>query len=830
MTEKLKKDLQLLSQKGIVYHSVTMAPKKDISGNYVYKTDYPDSIVKLCKQYPTYKNVTLTKNHNDKLNGSLVFTGESYNLIGIDIDNKENTIEKYEQLSKEKGFYRSTLTVKTANDGFHEYYKLSNMQKGMLKNFNASEGSFFNLHVDIKYNNQLLFGPAIFGDDNEFTYEIIHDVDLIELPEYLFSEILRKMPVEKREGKKVVNRGKIIKKEEKTLPIEPAIIIPKHNIKDIQKAKDLILLLNDNRANVRQQWLELGYCLHNIDDSLLGNWIEFSKKSPKFEVGECEKLWMNMNSNGLTIGSLIYWVQTDNPKNYFSYKYESILKYIKLSYSMTNDDIARLFYKLKKYDLKCAQEEPKNIWYLLNDGIWEKLEGTSKIRSMINKDLIYLYRDHLCHLSKKNIADEISEDEKTKNSADIVILGKLIAKLKNFGFVTEIIKQSIQYFKEDKFIEKLDTDPYILCFGKDLFDLKTCEWRDTLPSDYCSLKCGVTKANINDKHESLLHSIFLDIFGTEERKSYMINCFSSFLNGSNEKQLFHVWMGKGANGKSVIQGYFKAAFGDYFCDMPTSLITEKEGSSAQANPELCRGRGKRVAFFSEPQEGSKLNNSIIRKWSGGERISCRGLYESSYQYDVLFKAIILCNTKFQMQDVSDDSIPRRCNYVDFKTKFDYNPRTSFQRLRNDKYGTIEHWNEMKGSFMNMLINNYIKLKANNLKFDMPKCMIEDKDGFVDSQNEVKEFLKSECTKTDNETDYVTSKNLFGEFINYARKNNIKIIIKEPEFKERAKCELPFRERYQPRENGKKLNLSSVFTNVKFNENEEDNIPFNNLDA
>ena len=34
----------------------------------------------------------------------------------------------------------------------------------------------------------------------------------------------------------------------------------------------------------------IGVCLHNIDDRLKEDWIEFSKKSPKFVEGECEKM------------------------------------------------------------------------------------------------------------------------------------------------------------------------------------------------------------------------------------------------------------------------------------------------------------------------------------------------------------------------------------------------------------------------------------------------------------------------------------------------------------------------------------------------------------
>lgn len=833
--EKLEKDLKFFTQKGIVFHSTTLVPEKNSEGEYVYSAEYPDKIVKKSLYYPKYRDGTLKTMYDVKKNASLVFMGEVYNLIGVDVDNKDDTVDKYEEISKKNDSFRKTLTIKTVNNGIHEYYRLDDNQKIRLKNFKASTGDFLGLNIDIKYNNQLLFGPAIFGDDNEFTYEIIKETEPNVLPDYLFNEILKhviepkpsevkvKMEAKEKQSQQV-NKGILINLVPEGIKLKKKFDSEKKRANDIQKAKDLINIVDADRFNDWDKWFKLGCCLHNIDNSLLDVWFEFSKKNLKFEEGKCELLWGKMRNEGYTIGSLIFWAQMDNPKRYKEYMYIKMLKYIQFSYSMTDLDIAYVFYRIEKYILKCAQEEPKHIWYILDEGIWQRLEGTSKIRILISKDLVAVYRDHLNYLHQKNLT-VMTEIERNKLNGNIEIVNNIIIRLKTFNYVTTIIKQSVQFFKEDKFIEKLDNNPHIMCFGKNLFDLKTCAWRETLPNDYCSLKCGVDKNNINNKYVELLNKIFLDIFGTEERKEYMINCFSMFMNGDNSKQLFYVWCGKGANGKSVIQNYFKSSFGDYFCDLPSSLITEKEGKSGEANPELCRGRGKRIAFFAEPQENSKLNNSIIKKWSGGERISCRALYESPYQYDVLFKIIILCNTKFKLQDVNDDSIPRRCTYIDFKTKFDYNPQTSFQKLRNDKYGTSEHCEQIKGSFMFILLENYIRLKEKNFNFVMPVDMIKDKEEFINSQNEVKEFLKTECTKTDHETDYITAKELFRNFQDYAKMNNIKIYIKEKEFKERVMRELPFKERYQPTINGKKLNIFSLFTNIKLNVEEE----INNLD-
>ena len=78
-------------------------------------------------------------------------------------------------------------------------------------------------------------------------------------------------------------------------------------------ARELIPILNDRRINDYESWLNLGFCLHNIDDRLLADWFTFSKKSNKYVEGECENMWANMDNEGLGFGSLCLWGKEDNP-------------------------------------------------------------------------------------------------------------------------------------------------------------------------------------------------------------------------------------------------------------------------------------------------------------------------------------------------------------------------------------------------------------------------------------------------------------------------------------------------------------------------------------
>ena len=147
--------------------------------------------------------------------------------------------------------------------------------------------------------------------------------------------------------------------------------------------------------------------------------------------------------------------------------------------------------------------------------------------------------------------------------------------------------------------------------------------------------------------------------------------------GKNTKELFHIWTGTGRNGKGVIAEILRSSFGDYYCYPSVSLITQKMASSTSANPELAKTRGARIVMFAEPEEGSRLNNSIMKQYTGGDELTTRALFCNPFSFTPHFTIILQCNT-FQMQDVKDDSIPERLLFMKFKNSFVDEPTMDWQ--------------------------------------------------------------------------------------------------------------------------------------------------------
>jgi putative DNA primase/helicase len=92
-----------------------------------------------------------------------------------------------------------------------------------------------------------------------------------------------------------------------------------------------------------------------------------------------------------------------------------------------------------------------------------------------------------------------------------------------------------------------------------------------------------------------------------------------------------------------------AAFvtGDYADTVPieTFLQPTARRSGSQPTPDLAKLPGVRYLRIGEPDKGAKLNESLIKRATGGDPIDARDLNKSFFTYFVQFKLTIACNPK-----------------------------------------------------------------------------------------------------------------------------------------------------------------------------------------
>jgi hypothetical protein len=86
---------------------------------------------------------------------------------------------------------------------------------------------------------------------------------------------------------------------------------------DEEWALSYLSALNSYRADDYDDWVAVGMALHSVSDSLLPEWENWSRQSPKYKPGDCEKKWKSFKRQGVAIGSLARIAKQDGWRSPF---------------------------------------------------------------------------------------------------------------------------------------------------------------------------------------------------------------------------------------------------------------------------------------------------------------------------------------------------------------------------------------------------------------------------------------------------------------------------------------------------------------------------------
>jgi P4 family phage/plasmid primase-like protien len=488
---------------------------------------------------------------------------------------------------------------------------------------------------------------------------------------------------------------------------------------EIEYIEKLISILKKERSNVRDDWINLGMALHNIDPcnlNLLNMWIEFSKHSKKYIDGECEKMWRGFKNIGLTMGSLIYWAKEDDMDAFIKIKQEYVSSYISIStlnsIDSSHNTLANILHKKFQEKFVCSSLK-SSIWYMFDGQRWTATENGHALKIKIASELLLEFMNCVTECNKMINMETVSEDNKKNYEKKADTYRKTMNKLCDSTFQINIMKQCADIFYDPKFEDKLDdTYRFLIAFDNGVYDLKNKVFRNGRPSDYISFSTNIDyipfdKIKKNKKKMKLyedMSQFLTSIFPDKDVKAYMIRVMASLLDGSTKEQKIRLWLGDGANGKGKLRKLIDLAFGDYAKTIDVALFTRPHGDPKGASPIIYDKKGVRILWLDEPNEGAIWNAGLLKYFSGGDLLTSRTLYQATIRkYYPQFCMIIISNF-FPEFKANDDGIWRRAEPVLYPNKFVPNPMAENEhKIDLDLDEKIETWKEV---FMSMLIDEY----------------------------------------------------------------------------------------------------------------------------
>jgi len=186
--------------------------------------------------------------------------------------------------------------------------------------------------------------------------------------------------------------------------------------------------------------------------------------------------------------------------------------------------------------------------------------------------------------------------------------------------------------------------------------------------------------------------------------------------------------GNGSNGKTMMLQRTRELMGSYGAVASIDSFQIQKNRSGPRD-DLAVLKAARLVVSSEADDGSFLDESVIKLASGGDALKCRHLYGKPIEYVPRFKLNIMTNPIPRIRG-TDHGIWRRIIYVEFTRQFPQDLRLEYE-LAHERQGILT-W----------LVQGAIEWFAGGLR--IPVSIQESTESYRRSQDPIGGFLEDWC--------------------------------------------------------------------------------------
>ena len=389
-------------------------------------------------------------------------------------------------------------------------------------------------------------------------------------------------------------------------------------------------------------------------------------------------------------------------------------------------------------------------WYTYSEGAWRRDEGailvSEKIKDFVRLMILY--------------CGEITDDDLRKNYMTFV------NKMGDRRMRDRILKDATGELHISA--SQFDANPYLINCLNGTYDLSDYSFRPARWDDFLTMQTAFRHTVSRDVRCERWEKFIDEVTeGDKEKADFLQRALGySMLGLSNEECMFILHGKTTRNGKSTMLNTIETMLGDYARVAPVGIICKSDRlrDAEAASPTLAGLKGKRFVTMSESNEYGKLDEEQIKKFTGGEEITARALYQAATTYLPQFTLWLSCN---DLPMVTDKSIfaSERIKVVEFNRHF--KPEEQDINLKAD----LTTQEAMSGIFM-WLIRGYIRYRERGLT--MPPHMKKVVKQYEKDNDLVLQFLEARCVKG-GESDAIKAKDLYGNFKLWAKSEGAPVL-------------------------------------------------------
>jgi putative DNA primase/helicase len=273
--------------------------------------------------------------------------------------------------------------------------------------------------------------------------------------------------------------------------------------------------------------------------------------------------------------------------------------------------------------LRSVLSKSRNPWYLWQESHWEP-DRTGEAMRMAKQTVRSIHHE----------AAQMQDEEKR-------------AALQQFAYRSESaerIRAIVDLAKTEPEIaireDQLDRDRWLLNVTNGTIDLQTSRFLKHKKSDYITKLSQVEfhRKATAPRWESFLSEIF---DGDKALIGFIRRAIGYTLTGDTREHCLFFCYGQGRNGKSTFLEVIRELMADYSIqsDFSTFQSTRNDGP----RHDLARMRGARLVTAIEARGDRSFDETVIKQMTGGDTVTARHLYESSFEFRPQFKLWLAAN-------------------------------------------------------------------------------------------------------------------------------------------------------------------------------------------
>lgn len=383
-------------------------------------------------------------------------------------------------------------------------------------------------------------------------------------------------------------------------------------------------------------------------------------------------------------------------------------------------------------------------WFFYNGKYWE-LDTTGELKKLVDKTLDEMKKEPIV------TSDEIDEEEAEKFKR------KHLKYSRGSNGKTNMLKESqhLRSISPDQF----DKDKTLFNVANGYIDLESGKLHDHDPKKHFTKFSNV---EYTDKIDCPLWMDFLnDIFdGDQELIDYLQRAIGYSLSGSTVEQMMFILYGNGRNGKSVFLDVVKEIFGSYTMNIQPQTLMVKNMSGG-ANSDIARLQGARLVTTTEPNDGMRFDEGLVKQITGGDEITARFLYGDEFDFKPELKLWMATNHKPIIRG-TDDGIWRRMAIIPFQVQIPLH--------KVDKQLTRKLKRELR-AILNWAVEGYQMWKMIGLA--EPKTVKDQRGEYRKEMDPIQEYLEERCEAIQGERTF--SSELYQDYKQWASENGYYVL-------------------------------------------------------